>query len=207
MRLARRPPISPASTAFRKRRCIIGSQVWRHGRLRGEALEGARGRERQAEEAAGGSHARYGGASRASFKKMVGPAAKREGVAHLQAAMGLSERRACTIVSADRTMIRYRSRRPPDTALRDAAPRSRQRAPALRLSAAVHPAAAGGRAVRDQPHLPALSRGRPYGAQAARRGDGPSARARRSWSRPGPMRAGRSISSTISSPMAGAFAS
>jgi putative transposase len=49
---------------------------------------------------------------------MVGPAAKREGVAHLQALMGLSERRACSIVNADRTMIRYRSCRPPDTELR-----------------------------------------------------------------------------------------
>lgn len=49
---------------------------------------------------------------------MVGPAAKRDGVAHLQAAMGLSERRACSIVGADRKMIRYRSRRPADTELR-----------------------------------------------------------------------------------------
>src|SRR6202051_120241 len=49
---------------------------------------------------------------------MVGPAAKREGVAHLQAALGLSERRACSIVNADRKMIRYRSCRPPDTELR-----------------------------------------------------------------------------------------
>jgi transposase InsO family protein len=49
---------------------------------------------------------------------MVGPAAKREGVAHLQAVMGLSERRACSIVDADRKMIRYRSCRPPDTRLR-----------------------------------------------------------------------------------------
>ena len=49
---------------------------------------------------------------------MVGPAVKREGVAHLRAAMGLSERRACSIVSADRKMVRYRSRRPPDTELR-----------------------------------------------------------------------------------------
>jgi len=49
---------------------------------------------------------------------MVGPAAKREGVAHLQAVMGLSERRACSIVNADRKMVRYRSRRVPDTALR-----------------------------------------------------------------------------------------
>jgi hypothetical protein len=46
---------------------------------------------------------------------MVGSAAKREGVAHLQAVMGLSERRACSIVNADRTMIRYRCCPPPDT--------------------------------------------------------------------------------------------
>jgi transposase InsO family protein len=49
---------------------------------------------------------------------MVGPAVKREAVAHLQAVMGLSERRACSIVNADRKMIRYRSCRPPDTGLR-----------------------------------------------------------------------------------------
>jgi putative transposase len=49
---------------------------------------------------------------------MVGPAAQREGVAHLRAVMGLSERRASAIVGADRTMIRYRSRRPRETELR-----------------------------------------------------------------------------------------
>ena len=49
---------------------------------------------------------------------MVGPAAKRAAVAHLEAEMGLSERRACSIVGADRKMIRYRSRRPPDAELR-----------------------------------------------------------------------------------------
>jgi hypothetical protein len=49
---------------------------------------------------------------------MVGPAAKREAVAHLRGALAMSERRACTIVAADRTMIRYRSRRPPDSVLR-----------------------------------------------------------------------------------------
>ena len=49
---------------------------------------------------------------------MVGPAARREAVAHLQAAMGLTERRACSIVGADRKMVRYRSCRPPETELR-----------------------------------------------------------------------------------------
>jgi putative transposase len=49
---------------------------------------------------------------------MVGPAVKREAVAHLQVVTGLSERRACSIVDADRKMVRYRSIRPPDTELR-----------------------------------------------------------------------------------------
>jgi len=49
---------------------------------------------------------------------MVGPAAKREAVTHLKAIMGLSERRACLIISADRKTIRYRSSRPPELELR-----------------------------------------------------------------------------------------
>ena len=49
---------------------------------------------------------------------MVGPAAKREAVAHLRSALEMSERRACTLIAADRTMIRYRSQRPPDIELR-----------------------------------------------------------------------------------------
>jgi putative transposase len=49
---------------------------------------------------------------------MVGPAAKREAVAHLRNVLGMSERRACTLIAADRKMIRYQSRRPPDLELR-----------------------------------------------------------------------------------------
>ena len=49
---------------------------------------------------------------------MVGPTVQRDAVAHLQAVMDLSERRACSIVGADRKMVRYCSRRPPDTELR-----------------------------------------------------------------------------------------
>lgn len=43
---------------------------------------------------------------------------KREAVAHLQAKLGLSERRACRLVGADRKMIRYRSIKSPETELR-----------------------------------------------------------------------------------------
>jgi hypothetical protein len=43
---------------------------------------------------------------------------KRSRFTHLQAAEGPSERQACSIVGADRKMIRYRSRRAPETALR-----------------------------------------------------------------------------------------
>ncbi|MES0003369.1 IS3 family transposase [Mesorhizobium sp. M0051] len=93
-------------------------QIWRDGGVGRQAAEGAGGGEREAEEAACRPDAGGLGAARASFKKMVGPVAKREAVAHLRAAMGLSERRACSIVAADRKMIRYRSCRPPETELR-----------------------------------------------------------------------------------------
>jgi putative transposase len=43
----------------------------------------------------------------------------RQGVAHLRTMFEISERRACSIIGADRKMVRYRSRRPPDTALRE----------------------------------------------------------------------------------------
>ncbi|MCP3733118.1 IS3 family transposase [Sphingomonas sp. MG17] len=52
------------------------------------------------------------------FKKMVAPAAKRQAVAHLQATLGMSERRACAVVGADRTSMRYRSCRADDGDLR-----------------------------------------------------------------------------------------
>jgi putative transposase len=50
---------------------------------------------------------------------MVTPAARREAVAHLRAAHGVSERRACVVLGADRTSVRYRSRRPDDGDVRE----------------------------------------------------------------------------------------
>jgi putative transposase len=50
---------------------------------------------------------------------MVTPAAKREAVAHLQALLDVSERRACRVIDADRSVIRYRSRRDDDAGLRE----------------------------------------------------------------------------------------
>jgi putative transposase len=49
---------------------------------------------------------------------MVTPAAKREAVAHLQATLGMSERRACAVIGADRKSVRYRSCRAEDGDLR-----------------------------------------------------------------------------------------
>jgi putative transposase len=50
---------------------------------------------------------------------MVTPAAKREAVAHLQALLDVSERRACRVIAADRSVIRYASRRDDDAGLRE----------------------------------------------------------------------------------------
>ena len=49
---------------------------------------------------------------------MVTPAARREAVAHLRESLEVSERRACTMITADRSVVRYRSRRPDDAELR-----------------------------------------------------------------------------------------
>jgi putative transposase len=50
---------------------------------------------------------------------MVTPAVKREAVAHLKGAHGMSERRACKVIGCDRMTVRYRSRRPDDRVLRE----------------------------------------------------------------------------------------
>ncbi|PXA94316.1 IS3 family transposase [Nostoc sp. 3335mG] len=52
------------------------------------------------------------------FKKVVTPAAKRQAVAYLQTTLGMSERRACAVVGADRMSMRYRSCRADDGDLR-----------------------------------------------------------------------------------------
>jgi len=49
---------------------------------------------------------------------MVTPAVKRTAVAHAREMHELSERRACHILGVDRSLVRYRSRRPDDTAIR-----------------------------------------------------------------------------------------
>ena len=89
--------------------------------------------------------------------------------------MGLSERRACSIVSADRKMVRYRSCRPPDTELRRQLRDLANESEAFRISSAVRPCCGRRASPRASTAiLPALSRRRPHGAQAtgseARRG-------------------------------------
>jgi putative transposase len=49
---------------------------------------------------------------------MVTPVAKREAVARLRSAFEVSERRACSALGVDRTLVRYRSARPDDIDLR-----------------------------------------------------------------------------------------
>lgn len=51
---------------------------------------------------------------------MVTPAARREAVAHLCTAHQVSQRRACSVLSVDRSSVRYRSVRPDDAELRKA---------------------------------------------------------------------------------------
>jgi putative transposase len=50
---------------------------------------------------------------------MVTPAVRRTAVAHLAETYEMSERRACRVIAADRSSVRYRSQRPDDAALRE----------------------------------------------------------------------------------------
>jgi putative transposase len=49
---------------------------------------------------------------------MVTSAARREAAAHLHQVYGVSQRRACQAIGADRSSVRYRRRRPDDGLLR-----------------------------------------------------------------------------------------
>lgn len=140
---------------------------------------------------------------------MVGPAAKREAVTHLKVTIGLSERRACQIISADRKTVRYRSSRPPELELR------------TKLRDLANEPMSGGASATDacsfcfgeMVSLPvsiastgSIAR-KVFPCASGRPGVVLSARVRRSSSQQRPMHAGLWISSTINSPAAGAFAS
>src|SRR5882757_3448520 len=87
-------------------------------RVRGPSSEDFDRRERQAEEAAGRGDARQRHVEGSQFKKMVTPAARRQAVAHLCSSFEVSQRRACEVIGADRSAVRYRSLRPNDATIR-----------------------------------------------------------------------------------------
>ena len=73
---------------------------------------------RQAEEVVGRGDARQRHAQERCVKKIVTPAAKREAVAHLRTSFEVSERRACKVLGADRTSVRYCGQRADDALVR-----------------------------------------------------------------------------------------
>ncbi|MGY4427987.1 hypothetical protein ACVWWO_000464 [Bradyrhizobium sp. F1.13.1] len=117
MMQVRRLPIWRGSMASLKRRSTIGrrsSAGWTSPTKRLRQLEGENAKLKKllAEQMLDAA------ALRELLSKNGRAVAKRKAVAHLQAVMGLSERRACGVVGADRKIVRYRSCRPPDTELR-----------------------------------------------------------------------------------------
>src|SRR5437763_7998188 len=96
----------------------VEGQVRRSRGVGGAPTADFGGRERAAEEAAGGGDAGQRGAEGRGLKKVVGPAARRSVVSAVREAHGMSERRACILLGADRSTVRYRSIRPDDGNLR-----------------------------------------------------------------------------------------
>ena len=81
-----------------------------------KALEDENGKLKRA---ACGGDARQHSPEGPAVKRMVTPAAGREAVAHLEQGYEMSERRACSLIGADRSSVRYLHRRPDDAELRD----------------------------------------------------------------------------------------
>jgi hypothetical protein len=142
---------------------------------------------------------------------MVGPAAKRAAVAHLQDKMGLSERRACSIVRSSVRTGRRSGTAPAGRRTRSFAAgcASLPMIGCGSVIAGCSSCCGGSASCRNQPHPPALSGRRTCRTQA----EGPSQGCRHprpdpgSWWRRGLTRAGHSTSSMTSSPMDGASAS
>ena len=72
----------------------------------------------EAEEAVGRGDARRRHAEGPQFKKMVTPVARRQAVAHLCSLFEVSQRRACEVIGADRSAVRYLGLRPDDATIR-----------------------------------------------------------------------------------------
>jgi len=87
----------------------------------GPAGEGTGARERAAEAGGGGAHARQADPERGCRGKVLGPERRRACVRHVQAALGVSERRACRTLGQPRsTQRRTRSVRDDEAALTEA---------------------------------------------------------------------------------------
>ena len=121
----------------------VEGEVRRPGCVRRQAAEGARGRERQAEEAAGRGDARQRDPEGRQLKKMVTPAVEAGGRGSPVQAHEVSERRACQVIGVDRSTIRYRSPRPDDATVRERIRELASRTAPVRLSASASSAEAG----------------------------------------------------------------
>src|SRR5919106_3298211 len=102
--------------ARRQRRHVlyVALEVRRARSLGGEAPEGARGGEPQAQEAARRADAGRGDLARDARKKLLTPSSRRQAVTWAIEQKGYSQRRACGLIGLAPKTYRYRSRRPDD---------------------------------------------------------------------------------------------
>src|SRR6266852_6417404 len=108
----------PAPRDLKRDTVQVEIEVRRAGGIGSTPPQIARGRKPAVKEAAGGVAAGQRGAQGPARKKRLKPAARREAVIRVMERHGLSQRHACELVGLDRSTLRYRCRRPDDSALR-----------------------------------------------------------------------------------------
>jgi hypothetical protein len=96
----------------------VAIEVWRGGRLGGQALEGPGRREPPPEVAGRRPHPRQPGPEAGGLKKVVTPVAKREAAGLIQQELGLSAQRTCTVLGVSRSALQYVPRPDRNTELR-----------------------------------------------------------------------------------------
>lgn len=161
----RGPGSLPTSRDDRDHLLPVAEEVRRDGCERCPPAEATGGRESEAEAAGGGSSAEPPGAEGPPGKQVVTARERRRVVEKVQAAVGVSERRAIRFTGFPRSTMRYRNLRQPQEELRARIRELAAERPRWGYRT-IHPASTGGLVGESETGPAAVSGGGPCGASS-----------------------------------------